>query len=77
MLNWIDLDSKSIEAGSRRELDVFDNQALVLLFRSLVVLVGTSDDVAEKLLTLLAWSREELTSYQRRVAVAAHVDVRV
>ena len=77
MLNWIDLDSKSIEAGSRRELDVFDNQALVLLLRSLVVLVGTSDDVAEKLLTLLAWSREELTSYQRRVAVAAHVDVRV
>ena len=58
----------------RRELDVFDNQALVLLFRSMVVLVGTSDDVAEKLLTLLAWSREELTRYQRRVARAAEVN---
>lgn len=39
-------------------MDVFDLQALVLMFRSLVALVGTSDDVAEKILTLLAWSKD-------------------
>ncbi|CAE7780146.1 ppsA [Symbiodinium sp. CCMP2456] len=54
-------------SGSLRDQDVFDLQALVLLFRTLVALVGTSDDVAEKLLTLLAWSKEELGDYQRRV----------
>ncbi|CAJ1351095.1 unnamed protein product [Effrenium voratum] len=50
-----------------RELDLFDMQALVLLFRSMVVVVGTSDEVAEMLLTLLAWSQNEFTTYQRRV----------
>eukprot|EP00439_Symbiodinium_sp_Y106_P051354 s1906_g6.t2 len=54
-------------SGSLRDQDVFDLQALVLLFRTLVALVGTSDDVAEKLLTLLAWSKDELGDYQRRV----------
>ena len=54
-------------SGSLRDQDVFDLQALVLLFRTLVALVGTSDDVAEKLLTLLAWSKDELSDYQRRV----------
>ncbi|CAE7705677.1 ppsA [Symbiodinium sp. CCMP2592] len=54
-------------SGSLRDQDVFDLQALVLLFRTLVALVGTSDDVAAKLLTLLAWSKDELGDYQRRV----------
>ena len=63
-------------SGSLRDQDVFDLQALVLLFRTLVALVGTSDDVAEKLLTLLAWSKDELGDYQRRVLKPTSVTFR-
>merc|ERR1719362_838970 len=48
-------------------VDVFDLQALVLVLHTLVCHVGTSDDVVHKLLTLIAWSAGEVSSYQRRM----------
>lgn len=47
-------------------VDVFDVQALVMVTHSLVCLVGTSDEVIEKLLTLVTWSSKEVGNYQRR-----------
>jgi len=52
---------------SHLKSDVFDLQALVLVFHTLVCHVGTSDDVVHKLLTLIAWSASEISSYQRRL----------
>lgn len=50
----------------RTEEDIFDLQALVRLLHTLVCLVGCSDDVIEKLLTLVTWSKDEVSDYQRR-----------
>lgn len=47
-------------------VDVFDVQALALLLHSMVCLVGTSDGVIEKLLTLISWSKDEVSDFQRR-----------
>ena len=72
----LDMGPQYRRSGSLRDHDVFDLQALVLLFRSLVALVGTSDDVAEKLLILLAWSKDEVNDYQRRVLKPTSVSFR-
>uniref|UniRef100_A0A7S0ACR5 RAP domain-containing protein n=1 Tax=Pyrodinium bahamense TaxID=73915 RepID=A0A7S0ACR5_9DINO len=53
--------------SSLRGVDVFDVQALVLLLHTLVCMVGTSDVVIEKLLTLLSWSYDEVSDYQCRI----------
>mmetsp|Transcript_27415 Transcript_27415/g.64521 ORF Transcript_27415/g.64521 Transcript_27415/m.64521 type:complete len:569 (+) Transcript_27415:70-1776(+) len=53
--------------SSLRGVDVFDVQALVLILHTLVCLVGTSDDVIVKLLTLVSWSCDEVSNYQCRV----------
>eukprot|EP00933_Yihiella_yeosuensis_P040292 TRINITY_DN3456_c1_g1_i1.p1 TRINITY_DN3456_c1_g1~~TRINITY_DN3456_c1_g1_i1.p1 ORF type:complete len:482 (-),score=78.74 TRINITY_DN3456_c1_g1_i1:204-1505(-) len=63
----LELGSEYRKSGSLRGADVFDVQALVLVFQTLVCLVGTSDEVALKLLTLLSWSKDEVSNYQRRV----------
>ncbi|CAE8590923.1 unnamed protein product, partial [Polarella glacialis] len=55
----LELGSAYRKSGSLRGADVFDVQALVLVLQTLVCLVGTSDEVALKLLTLLAWSKDE------------------
>lgn len=54
-------------SSSLRDVDVFDVQALVLLLHTLACLVGTSDEILEKLLTLVSWSAGELGNYQRRL----------
>jgi len=53
--------------SSLRDVDVFDVQALVMVLHTLACLVGTSDEILEKLLTLVAWSSNEVGNYQRRL----------
>lgn len=62
--------------SSLRDEDVFDVQALVLLLHSLVCFVGTSDDVLIKLLTLVSWSKDEVSDFQRRSLKTACTVVR-
>lgn len=54
-------------ASDLRDADVFDLQALVQVLHTLVCFVGTSDEIAAKLLTLISWSHREVSNYQRRV----------
>jgi len=54
-------------ASSLRGVDVFDVQGLVLLTNAFVCFVGTSDEIMEKLLTLISWSAREISDYQARV----------
>lgn len=54
-------------SGGFRQADVFDLQALVLILHTLVCLVGTREQVVEKLLTLISWSKDEVSDWQRRL----------
>eukprot|EP00928_Gymnodinium_smaydae_P078566 TRINITY_DN62699_c0_g1_i1.p1 TRINITY_DN62699_c0_g1~~TRINITY_DN62699_c0_g1_i1.p1 ORF type:complete len:646 (+),score=177.54 TRINITY_DN62699_c0_g1_i1:110-2047(+) len=50
----------------RGDEDIFDVQALVRVLHTLVCLVGCSHETARKLLTLVAWSKDDISDYQRR-----------
>lgn len=53
-------------ASNLRGQDVFDLQALVTILHTFVCLIGAHDSTITNLLTLLSWSKNELSDYQRR-----------